>query len=148
MTTATTTKEIAAMMGAQYSPFCIVCGKSFEGFEKHSRCAEDFVHCPECREKTYPTKKPVIKTMTTIYKYPLEVTDVQSLELPKGYEILSVGEQGGGLVMWAEVDPEQPLYQARIRIVGTGQPISPVDRQFIGTVQIGMMAWHVFEVAS
>lgn len=42
----------------------------------------------------------------TIYKYPLDVTDVQEIKLPVGAEILTVQAQNGTLCLWALVDPQ------------------------------------------
>ena len=86
-----------------------------------------------------------------IWKYPLEVTDYQELELPKGAKILSVGEsRDGELALWALI-PHGPLEKEKrkFRIAGTGHFITPSETQnFIGTVitNDGFLVWHIFEI--
>jgi len=86
--------------------------------------------------------------MTTIWKYELEITDEQVIEIPRLSTILSVANQGGKLCLWVEVDPSQRTVARHFLIVGTGHPIT-VDanlRRFIGSVLIGPFVWHVFEM--
>jgi len=83
-----------------------------------------------------------------IYKYLLEVTDEQVLELPKNAGILSVAEQNGNIVLYAMVNPEMHTEKIRIAIIGTGHEIprpQDLDR-FVGTVKQrgGLLMWHVF----
>lgn len=85
----------------------------------------------------------------TIWKFPLEVTDVQDVALPAFAEIISAQNQGGTLFLWAIVDPDHKLLDRRIHILGTGNPVPTVPSRkrlrFIDTVQMGMFVWHVFE---
>lgn len=88
--------------------------------------------------------------MQTIHKYPLQVTDVQEVEIPRFGEILSVQNQNGQICVWALVDTGMPKSTRRFRIYGTGKPAninSPLVK-FIGTVQVdemeGTYVWHVF----
>jgi hypothetical protein len=84
--------------------------------------------------------------MRTIFKYPLRVTDVQKLELPKGATILSVQEQSGTLCLWAEVETPSKTSARTFEVIGTGNPISMADnRVYIGTVQMDGLVWHVYE---
>jgi hypothetical protein len=81
-----------------------------------------------------------------IYKYPLKVTDYQTVVMPGGATILAAQVQDGRLCLWAMVDPHQPDVERRIRIVGTGNPFEDSDRcRYIGTAQDGPLVWHVFE---
>lgn len=82
--------------------------------------------------------------METVYKYPLEITDEQELEIPAGAKILSVQFQGGQLCLWAEVNPKHEMVRLIIDIEGTGHPLHP-KRKYIGTVQQGPFVWHVYE---
>lgn len=86
--------------------------------------------------------------MMTIWKYPLEITDEQTIELPQRSEILSVQMQNGVPTIWALVDPKAPgpKVKQKIGIFGTGNPIDGVlfKQAFIGTVQQGSLVWHVF----
>ena len=96
--------------------------------------------------------------MQTIWKYTLEVTDEQTVQLPEGAQILSIqpqgpfGEGGGGEVeLWALVDPETPIMIDRIiHIHGTGHPIKDEDIDLlthISTFQLmgGQLVFHAFE---
>lgn len=87
--------------------------------------------------------------MVTIYKYPLKIQDKQELSLPSPARALSVGVQGGKLVLWAVVDPDGTVFQpCQIVIYGTGHPIEDEgEYKFLGTVQMpNGLVWHVFEV--
>ena len=85
--------------------------------------------------------------MSTIWKYPLEITDRQALSLPVGADILSVGNQNGTLMLWALVDPNNGVSARKIHIFGTGHQIGayPGKLRFIGTAFTGSLVWHVFE---
>lgn len=96
----------------------------------------------------------------TVYRYPLRIVDEQVVSMAEGAEILAVARRddqrqvvrGGShepVDMWALVDPNAPLSPRRIRIAGTGHPLSDVDSLvFLGTVQIaqGQLIFHVFEM--
>lgn len=89
--------------------------------------------------------------MLTIFKYPLEITDEQIIELPIEAKVLSVGEQNGGLFLWAIIDTEKTQTRKyKFLIVGTGNEMPEAAdnelHRFIGTVQIKPYVWHVFEV--
>ena len=85
----------------------------------------------------------------TIWKYPLDITDHQIIEIPEEYSILSAQLQGRQLCIWAAVEPENRTVPVRVRIVGTGHLISKQEMAelvYIGTVvseQCGLV-WHVF----
>lgn len=83
----------------------------------------------------------------TIYKYPLETTDEQKIEMPKGANILTVQVQNGTPCLWALVNPENRPEQRIISIFGTGNPIKPANIVYIGTYQLmeGKLVLHVFE---
>lgn len=83
-----------------------------------------------------------------IWKYELEITDVQSVQMPEGAKIISVANQGGVLCLWAMVDPMQATRKRAIVIIGTGNPIRSAGKiklKFIGTALIEQFVWHVFE---
>jgi hypothetical protein len=89
--------------------------------------------------------------MKVIYKYPLEITDTQTVELPYEHRILSVQAQNGILCLWAAVDLEETFKADRtIRIIGTGNQSDELDfyfsgdMEFISTVQLSGLVWHVF----
>jgi len=83
--------------------------------------------------------------MKVIYKYELLIADNQKVELSEDFEILTVQNQDGKLVMWVLIDPDMPECKVNVNIIGTGNPIynSSVG-EYISTVQMGMFVWHVF----
>lgn len=86
----------------------------------------------------------------TIYKYPLQVTDLQEVLLPIGAEILTIQVQNEIPCLWALVDPDQIKEIVNIEIFGTGHPISydiGVSRKYISTFQLndGQLVFHTFE---
>ena len=83
-----------------------------------------------------------------IWKYELEIADMQEVTMPDGAELLSVANQDGNLCLWAMVDPSKEKRRRYIEIIGTGNPIFTdmgVDREFIGTAVVNPFVWHVFE---
>lgn len=86
----------------------------------------------------------------TIWKYSLNVTDRQSLNMPIGSRLLTVQIQHGQLNLWALVDPKIEDREDRIILKrGTGRPIErhPGLLVYISTVQDlgGNSVWHFFE---
>jgi hypothetical protein len=87
--------------------------------------------------------------MIAVYKYPLQETDTQVINMPWSAAILSVDKQDGQLCIWAEVDTDDVIKDKIIHIYGTGNPIvvdAGVRQNFVGTVQSGIYVWHIFEV--
>ena len=72
-----------------------------------------------------------------IYKYPLgsALPVAYRMSMPEGAKPLSVGEENGQLVLWAEVVTSAPLTHWEVAIVWTGHGEPPDDFPFIGTVQ-------------
>ena len=84
---------------------------------------------------------------STIYKYPLEITDEQFIEVPIGTEFLTVMYQDDNLFIWGkhqvkEVDIKK---NRKIVIVGTGNVFDDSDKTYIGSVQRRQFVWHVYE---
>ncbi len=89
-------------------------------------------------------------TTNSIWKFILEPTDTQSIDMPLGARILSVDMQNSRVCLWAQVNPEAKIFARTIEIFGTGHPIEISDkivREFIGTVlwPNGHLVFHVFE---
>ena len=85
-----------------------------------------------------------------IYKYPLPVEDLPTVEMPTGAQVLCVQVQEDKPFLWAIVDPGQPLERRWFRLCGTGQLLGinlPTSR-YIGTFQLqeGTFIGHVFEL--
>ncbi len=83
--------------------------------------------------------------MKAIWKYRLEVTDIQILKIPAGARPLSVAMHYEKLCVWMLVDPSEQVVINRVfSIVGTGHPAYCADETFVGTVLDGPLVWHVF----
>lgn len=82
----------------------------------------------------------------TIYQFPLEVTDRQTVTVPGIWKPLCVQLQHGRPCIWAEVDPTDSNVINGVIMVGTGQPSLPMPAGFryLGTVQVQVFVWHVY----
>lgn len=84
--------------------------------------------------------------MRTIYKYSIPIERYFDLNLPLGAEILTFQTQNGQPMIWALVNPENEMERRFFTIHGTGQPdYSEYSKAYIGTIQTGMLVWHLFE---
>lgn len=86
--------------------------------------------------------------MKRVYKYPVEIADVQTILLPIGAQILSVQVQGGNPYIWACVNPSAESEPRRFRLFETGHNIESENcLKFIGTFQLlgGRLVYHLFE---
>lgn len=83
--------------------------------------------------------------MRTIWKFPLDITDRQKVEMPKFATLLSVQLQNGVACLWVEVDSEQPKERRTFAIYGTGNPIPNNPGEYVGTFQQGPFVWHLYE---
>lgn len=85
--------------------------------------------------------------MNIIYKYELDVGDIQTISMPKGANILSTGTQEKKVFIWAGVNPYEEEEKRVFMIVGTGHSTyNPDIVKFIGTVFVDVFVWHIFEV--
>lgn len=93
--------------------------------------------------------------MKTIWKFPLETTDLQTIVMPEGAEFLTLQVQAGEPALWALVDDEAPKQQRTFATYGTGRPVRDMAKRqageqqtYIGTYQLdaGALVWHVFEI--
>jgi hypothetical protein len=82
----------------------------------------------------------------TIWKFPIEITDEQVIEVPKVNRPLDVQIQSGTPCIWMAVDPDSPRIQVKARVFGTGHPGVTPDMDYIGTFQFGPLVFHVFFV--
>lgn len=83
-----------------------------------------------------------------IYKYPIEIEDEVSVEMPLGAEILCVQMQGGHPCIWALVDADEVGKQVKGFIWrGTGHTMPDNHGKYVGTVQLhgGSLIFHLFE---
>lgn len=83
-----------------------------------------------------------------IWKYELEVMDMQPIEMPVGAEILCLQTQGLKPCLWALVEPNVVTEERYIETFGTGHIIQSIgiNRTYIGTYQTDkQLVFHVFE---
>lgn len=103
--------------------------------------------------------------MRTIFKYRLQVTDVQTIEVPRLSTPVLVACRGGDLNVWMEVpDTDAPTVTRIIWVFGTGHEMplpgdDPLHRAgdnllpfgdelfHVGSALMldGMLVWHVYE---
>jgi len=87
----------------------------------------------------------------TVWKFPLNQEDTQTVDIPLPAQILCVQMQNGKACIWALCDPKRPLQRKTIRIYGTGYPLRVIEYRgmrtdrYISTFQNGPFVWHVFE---
>lgn len=84
----------------------------------------------------------------TIYKYPIDIKDVQTVTMPMNSKILTAQVQQGKLCLWAMVDEKNDRTEEHIiEVFGTGHPMINMPRNYIGTIQWmgGHLVFHVFE---
>ena len=83
--------------------------------------------------------------MKTIWKFPLQVTDEQSVMMPAGSQPLTVQIQGEQVCLWALVNPDAEKEDRTVQIFGTGHPVK-VAGDYISTFQMrgGALVFHAF----
>ncbi len=88
--------------------------------------------------------------MITIWKFTLDqINDgIVQIQIPQDARILSAGVQGSGLVVWAAVNLNAPITTRRLAIHGTGHSVkdSTAMSEFVGTVFVGSLVFHVFDL--
>jgi hypothetical protein len=85
----------------------------------------------------------------TIHKYPLDIDDATSIEMPSNAVLLDCQVQRGTPCLWAMVDPSNPKETRWFRVIGTGHPIPDASEMtYFRSIQIrgGDLVFHVFEV--
>ena len=80
--------------------------------------------------------------MKSIYKYKLEPQGENVLKL-RG-PVLSAGVQGDDIMIWAVHDDELTPRNFRISTRGTGHELDGDEGDFIGTVFLGPLVFHIF----
>lgn len=83
--------------------------------------------------------------MKTIYKYPIEITDSQEIEMPINAEAIHAGlDPQGTPCVWATVRTDNKKEDVTIYVVGTGNPVPVMARRHVGSFNQGPFVWHVF----
>ena len=82
----------------------------------------------------------------TIRKFPLEITDEQTITVPLVNCPLCVQVQYDEPCLWMAVDPEAKSVSVKVMIFGTGHEGVSGDMDYIGTFQMrgGALVFHVF----
>jgi hypothetical protein len=80
-----------------------------------------------------------------IWKYPLNISDSQTIMMPRGAIIITAQLQHGTPTLWAIVDPEKEKEPRKILIFGTGHEHQEINGVYINTVQQEQYVWHIFE---
>ena len=82
-----------------------------------------------------------------IFKFELETTDFQEVNMHLGAEILYMATQHEKPCIWALVNPKAPLIKRTFEIFGTGHTIPDEYRKYIGSYQLnnGQLVFHCFE---
>jgi hypothetical protein len=82
-----------------------------------------------------------------IWKFPLQMQDVQKIDMPQIEKILCVQVQNNQPCLWALCYPGTAKQKRKITIYGTGHYMSEGYRDHIGTFQIsgGQLVFHVFD---
>lgn len=90
--------------------------------------------------------------MQTIYKFPLQFCDEQTIAMPKNAQILSAQWVRGEICVYAVVDTEEKMSEIhQFVIVGTGHSLRsntpPQEYCYLGSVHNDNQAlvFHVFE---
>lgn len=83
----------------------------------------------------------------TIWKFPLAITDEQTVEMPRFANILRVDMQGDQCCLWALVNPDNQKEGRTLQIYGTGHPIPERPGVYRGTFMTRDLVFHVFERA-
>ena len=83
--------------------------------------------------------------MRTIYRYPLRVTDVQTITGPGLDQIVSVDNRRSELEVWGEVNTAEIDVTWKVYVVGTGNSADHVVwADHVGHVIDGPFVWHVY----
>lgn len=87
--------------------------------------------------------------MRTVWKYQISSSNPMiRVPMRSGSKVLHVGEQNGLICIWFTADTTKIEVVRSFQIVGTGNEIKPGYDEHIGSVQIGLFVFHVFEAVS
>lgn len=85
--------------------------------------------------------------MKSVWKFPLEVADVQVITVPAAARWLDARMQHGSLCLWALVDTAMPKTRATVRITGTGHERDDLlHSEYVSSFHLdgGALVFHVF----
>jgi hypothetical protein len=84
----------------------------------------------------------------TVWKFPLEITDEQEIDIPAHAQLLDAQMQNGQLCLWALCNVNNPSVKRKIFIFGTGHKIDFSEvGSYVSTFQMenGELVFHVFD---
>jgi hypothetical protein len=83
----------------------------------------------------------------TVWKTPLKIDHLQTIEVPEGAEFLCAAAQDGTPTLWYTCNPAHKREFRTIMMVGTGHVMMD-EGKYIGTVFLnnGTLVFHIFEV--
>lgn len=86
--------------------------------------------------------------MKTISKFPLKITDVQSIMMQEGAKILTLQAQRDIPCIWAEVIEENKKVKRTFTTYGTGHELPEYPGEYLGTYQVknGSGVFHLYEL--
>ena len=83
--------------------------------------------------------------MQAIWKYQLEIAAEFRLQMPIGAKILCVQVQDEVPCLWAVVNKGVGIESRGFSWYGTGHEHTTILREYIGTIQLGLLVFHLFE---
>lgn len=87
--------------------------------------------------------------MQTIWKFPFELTDKFTIDMPKGAKVLTVQVQNEHPCIWALVNDKAPVEKRTFSLVGTGTSANHITAHWrhVGSCQLqdGALVIHLFE---
>ena len=86
--------------------------------------------------------------MKKIYKYKLNQTEFQTIPIPVNGLIRHLGVQDNDICLWVEIETSCQYEDRTFMIIGTGYDIlnNFKSYNYIGTVQISHLVWHIYEI--
>jgi hypothetical protein len=86
--------------------------------------------------------------MTTVLRFPLDVSDRVELDMPRGAQLLHVGMMRARPCLWALVDENSPRVRRRFRLTATSEPIPDhlPDWKFVGSILVGANDCHLWDL--
>lgn len=139
---------------------CDNCGKEIEDFVYSQRglnynaCSVSCISelCLIISKNTVEQRMKYLGMNQTIHKYPLEITDHQTIQLPSDYRILTVDIQDGKPYLWAAVDLDSSVDEAEIVIHATGDTLTYencsvlyISTFFLKEARLVFHAFHITE---
>lgn len=79
-----------------------------------------------------------------IFKYVLETTDRQLVEMPIGCTILHVASVNDQICLWVRVNPEARKVVRIFYVFPTGREFDIDRATYVGTA-VGHAVWHVYD---